>query len=132
MRSSFWSVFSCIWTEYRKIRTRKSSVFGHFSHSVSDECPVIPTITKTRWILLGYVIGLREIAPAEISMRYYFKVPQNANKFSSTRRGTFPEIINEDIKKLFNYILNLLLGTLIQWRVKQISKKLGKPSTNCF
>ena len=25
--------FSCIWTEYRKIRTRKNSVFGHFSGS---------------------------------------------------------------------------------------------------
>ena len=33
MQSFFWSVFSCIWTEYRKIRTRQNSVFGHFSHS---------------------------------------------------------------------------------------------------
>ena len=31
MRSFFWSVFSYIWTKYRKIRTRKNSVFGHFS-----------------------------------------------------------------------------------------------------
>ena len=29
--SFFWSVFSCIWTEYRKMQTRKNSVFGHFS-----------------------------------------------------------------------------------------------------
>ena len=29
----FWSVFFCIPTEYSKIRTRKNSVFGHFSHS---------------------------------------------------------------------------------------------------
>ena len=28
-----WSIFSCIWTEYRKIRTRNNSVFGHFSRS---------------------------------------------------------------------------------------------------
>ena len=28
-----WSVFSCIKSEYRKIRTRKNSVFGHFSRS---------------------------------------------------------------------------------------------------
>ena len=34
IRIYFWSVFSCIQTEYRKIRTRKNSVFGHFSHSV--------------------------------------------------------------------------------------------------
>ena len=44
--SFFWSVFSCIRTEYgdlplnlriqykyRKIRTRKNSIFGHFSRS---------------------------------------------------------------------------------------------------
>ena len=30
----FLSVFSCIQSEYRKIRTKKNSVFGHFSHSV--------------------------------------------------------------------------------------------------
>ena len=29
----FWFVFSYIWTEYRKIRTRNNSVFGHFSCS---------------------------------------------------------------------------------------------------
>ena len=33
IQSFFWSVFSCIWTEYRKIRIRKNSVFGHFSGS---------------------------------------------------------------------------------------------------
>ena len=33
IRSFFWSVFSCIRIEYRKIRTRKYSVFGHFSPS---------------------------------------------------------------------------------------------------
>ena len=34
MRSFLWSVFSRIRTEYGKIRTRKNSVFGHFSRSV--------------------------------------------------------------------------------------------------
>ena len=29
-----WSVFSCIQLKYRKIRTRKNSVFGHFLGSV--------------------------------------------------------------------------------------------------
>ena len=36
MQRFFWSVFSCIRTEYRKIRTRKTSVFQHFSRSVSN------------------------------------------------------------------------------------------------
>ena len=31
IRSYFWSVFSCIRTEYSKIRTRNNSVFGQFS-----------------------------------------------------------------------------------------------------
>ena len=29
----FWSVFSCVQSEYRKIRTRNNSVFRHFSRS---------------------------------------------------------------------------------------------------
>ena len=33
-RSFFCSVFSCIQSEYRKIRNRKNSVFGHFSGSM--------------------------------------------------------------------------------------------------
>ena len=36
IRSYFWSVFSCIQSEYRKIRTRNNSVFGHFSRSVDS------------------------------------------------------------------------------------------------
>ena len=34
--SFFWSVFSHIRTEYEKIRNRKNSVFGHFSHSADS------------------------------------------------------------------------------------------------
>ena len=33
IQSCFWSVFSCLQTEHRKIRTRNNSVFGHFSRS---------------------------------------------------------------------------------------------------
>ena len=33
IRSIFWSVFPCLWSEYRKIRTRKYSVLRHFSRS---------------------------------------------------------------------------------------------------
>ena len=34
IRSFLWYAFSCIRTEYRKIQTRKSSVFGQFSDGV--------------------------------------------------------------------------------------------------
>ena len=33
IRSYLWSIFSCIHSKYRKIRTRKSSIFGDFSRS---------------------------------------------------------------------------------------------------
>ena len=36
IRSYFWSVFSCIRTEYRKIRTKNNSVFGHFLRSADN------------------------------------------------------------------------------------------------
>ena len=42
IRSFLWLVFSCIQSEYRKVRTRKNSVFGHFSRSVQWQSP-IPT-----------------------------------------------------------------------------------------
>ena len=35
IQSYFWSVFSCIQSEYRKIRTRNNSAFKHFSRSES-------------------------------------------------------------------------------------------------
>ena len=43
--SYFWSVFSCIRTEYRKIWTRKNSVFGHF-HAVHV---ISLTLKKCLW-----------------------------------------------------------------------------------
>ena len=33
IRSFSWPVFSCIQSKYREIRTRKNSLFGHFSRS---------------------------------------------------------------------------------------------------
>ena len=38
IRIFFWSFFSCIRTEYRKTRNKKTSVFGHFSRCVSVHC----------------------------------------------------------------------------------------------
>ena len=35
-QSFFWSLFSHVRTEYEKMRTRKNSAFGHFSHSVTE------------------------------------------------------------------------------------------------
>ena len=45
IQSFFWSVFSCIRAEYRKIRTRKNSVFGHFSRSANTD--------EKRWVMVS-------------------------------------------------------------------------------
>ena len=46
IRSFFWSVFSCIRIEHRKVRTRKNSVFGHFS--------------SNEWYLSGFLQNLNQ------------------------------------------------------------------------
>ena len=49
IRSFFWSVFSCILTEYRKIRARKNSVFGTlFTQCVLE---VVTIVVLTLWQL---------------------------------------------------------------------------------
>ena len=68
--SFFWSLFSCIQSKHRKIRTRKNSVFGHFSQS---DYPVDPerklNVNKTfrrrpgRLIKVLCTFNLRPVSP---------------------------------------------------------------------
>ena len=65
IRIYFWSVFSCIWTEYgeiwslriqseyRKIRTRNNSVFGHFSRSEGVHLTLPPHIFAVKFGVSG-------------------------------------------------------------------------------
>ena len=55
IRSFLWFIFSCIQSKYKKIRTRKNSVFGHFS--CSGIFPINQfglSITKCSKIFLTY------------------------------------------------------------------------------
>ena len=61
IRSFFWSVFCCILTEYRKIRTRKNSVFGHFSCSVCLES------------MLAEAFTLPKLIPNVIKANFFYK-----------------------------------------------------------
>ena len=56
IRSYFCYIFFCIWTEYRKIRTRKNFVFGHFSRSdsYSKDLDWICTCYGKLWQLIFY------------------------------------------------------------------------------
>ena len=54
--SFFWSEFSCIRTEYGKIRTRKNSVFGHFSRSENYQKniqAIESNFYKAAWLLFA-------------------------------------------------------------------------------
>ena len=60
IRSFFWSIFSRIRTEYGEIRTRKNSVFGHFSRSVNS-CVIFWNYYITRsfkYVLTHFVINI--------------------------------------------------------------------------
>ena len=95
-----WSIFSCIWTEYRKIRTRINSVFGHFSrcsfaHSFQED-----QLYRT---LLGNIFSI----PASctfwkvLQIFYIFCMETNAWQFESK--------INWLVFKWFSYWMSKIL-----------------------
>ena len=71
--SFFWSVFSCIWTEYRKIRTRKNFVFGHFLRST---------------ILTCYVVCLSNLSKLLNGQNVYFRLKLRTYKHAHTHTHT--------------------------------------------
>ena len=63
IRSFFWSAFSCIQTEYRKIRTGKNPVFGQFpcsyNHFSTEEAKnFIPCTTKRKKVRVEDIFAL--------------------------------------------------------------------------
>ena len=70
IRSYFWSLFSCIWTEYRKIRTGNNSLFGHFSRSASFK-----TFVKyiKIWVKVGTFFITYATQKKKFSIKYFFR-----------------------------------------------------------
>ena len=60
LRNYFWSVFSCIRTEHRRIRTRNNSVFGHFSRNVSIANAVF---SRQYWSILFMYLASQQHSP---------------------------------------------------------------------
>ena len=52
IQSFFWSVFSCIQSEYRKIRIRKNSIFGHFTQWLFLKLPCLKWQSEIKSTLL--------------------------------------------------------------------------------
>ena len=76
IRSFFWSVFSCIRTEYRKIRVRKNSLFGHFSRSGN---PPVETAISDTWSKSQTRHHRRDNILFKICKMYFFY--HNVNKY---------------------------------------------------
>ena len=76
IRSFFWSVFSCIRTEYRKIRVRKNSLFGHFSRSGN---PPVETAISDTWSKSQTRHHRRDNIVFKICKMYLFY--RNVNKY---------------------------------------------------
>ena len=77
----FWSVFSCIQSEYRKIPTR-SSAFGHFSRSDS--------LNYHHYFLRKFLnyLSLVNPFPVSVPILYSLKIPENL-WFFGIFRGLF-------------------------------------------
>ena len=86
----FWSVFSFIRTEYRKTRTRKNSVFGHFSGSGNDLKDVTNQSLNRAKVILQYWTPLKEtrnlfkIWPLGFEEKWVNKLSRNLSSFFSS------------------------------------------------
>ena len=69
IRSLFWSVFAHIWTEYRKIQTRKNSVSEHFSRSGSH--PIRPNRRFKQTVNVTYLLRANTFRYNANSIRSY-------------------------------------------------------------
>ena len=57
IESYFWSVFSCIRSEYRKIRTKNNSVFGHVLRSDRETPLFLSKAFVTMNLLISFLTG---------------------------------------------------------------------------
>ena len=95
IQSYFWSVFSCVWTEYKNIRTRRNSIFGHFSCSILlEKLPLTKVTHATSHV--QYPVKFRNFCKI-----FVLNVWENCWK---DRRKHYTEVwrgIGRVIKKLF-------------------------------
>ena len=76
IRIFFWSVFSCIQSEYRKIRTRKKSVFLTFSAGIGME----------HWLSESVFKFFSEICPQHVSEIYKTSNQNNIVNTNSSQK----------------------------------------------
>ena len=109
IRSYFWSVFSCIRTEYRKIRTRNNSAFGHFSRS---ECyTMVISFPNLQTFSTNVNIPLKVTTIKKSAERYIFKVN------STTKRTMYWTLFTGCSRRLLNAEIEIM-----GWKVETSGK----------
>ena len=111
IRGFFWSVFSCIWTEYGKTRTMKISIFGHFS--LSDGPHNVP-IYFFSFQLQTYSCGRYVIKLLVFSSnftKFSFTMELCYKLFLLVRAPTFQTSL--EVTKRFHHIMLLLFQVMI-------------------
>ena len=103
IRSFFWPEFSCIRTEYRKIRTRKNCVFGHFS------C-----------IVLLYFRGVKKNTSGMNWVKVRPSYRSSHQKYS-VRKSKTP--VSESLESLaYNFLRNKFWDRFFSWELWESSK----------
>ena len=103
IRSFFWSVFSCIRIKYRKIRTRKNSVFGHFLRREFEK-----KVDK---------LDADKLVP----------LPVDLSKLSDVAKN---DIVKEDVYMMKNIeekipdVTNLATNTTLNAKIKEVKKEV--------
>ena len=109
IRSFFWSVFSCIRTEYRKIRIRKNSLFGHFSRSVKQNKKCLQWYNFfVKYEFTNSPQGT--ICTSSHVWNCYIRWKKIAKYFNLEQLTISPVINNANVK-------NVNQGSLFQWRL---------------
>ena len=111
----FWSVFSCIQSEYRKIRTRKNSVYGHFSHSAEAK-------SSSKAVL-------RRCSVKKVFLKLSQNSQENACVVPNKVAGLQQHLFREHLRRLLLYLYRITQET-VAWKssfLEQVSFCLSYP-----
>ena len=127
------NIYYCIRTEYKKIRTRNNSVFGHFSHSVTTG---YFTLARTISLLPQEKLRLNHLRvllsfslvplSCELSSVFSLRIPlaTNSDKLRDSTRS-FPKVLLFFFAMLFLFTVKAWFFNHEKWYNKLWDKRGG-------